>query len=262
VHDYFDGLADLADARVRFIGEPERRIAEDHLRILRFFRFHARFGRGAPDAEGYAACVARARNLMALSRERIAGELLKLLAVANPLPAMRAMLAGGILAPVLPEIVDADRLTGLLAAERRASIAPDGIRRLAALLPSQPEVADDIAARLRLSKADRLRLRLDAAPIGTDDAVGAAYRFGVPATVDRLLLAGRSEDAASIAAWRKPAFPLRGGLLIARGLAPGPAVAATLQAIEGRWVEAGFPSGAALDAIVDEALARQVRAIR
>jgi poly(A) polymerase len=261
VHDYFGGLADLADARLRFIGEPERRIAEDHLRILRFFRFHARFGNGAPDAESYAACVGRARDLMALSRERIAGELLKLLAVADPLAAVRAMLTGGIFAPVLPEIVGSERLAALLAAERAAGVAPDGIRRLAALLPADGRVAG-IAARLRLSKADSLRLCTDAAPAVTGDAESSAYLFGVSATVDRLLLSSRAEDARRIAGWKPPHFPLKGGMLIARGLAPGPAVAAALKAIEARWLGAGFPHGAALDAIVDEELVRQARAAR
>jgi poly(A) polymerase len=262
VHDYFGGLADLADRSVRFIGEPERRIAEDHLRILRFFRFHARFGDGPPDPASYAACVARARDLMALSRERIAGELLKLLAVPDPLAAVRAMLAGGILAPVLPEIADEAALAGLLAAEAAAGAAPDGVRRLAALLPADPAVADRIAARLKLSKADRLRLAADAVPIGATDAIAAAYADGVPQTIDRLLLAGRAADAAAIADWRRPAFPVKGGALIARGLAPGPVVAATLRAIEDRWIAAGFPTGDALDAIVARALSDQPRSSR
>jgi poly(A) polymerase len=261
VHDHFDGLDDLAGRRVRFIGQAERRIAEDHLRILRFFRFHARFGDGTPDAEGYAACVARARDLMALSRERIAGELLKLLAVADPLETVRAMLAGGILAPVLPEIEDADRLAVLLAAEREAGVAPDAIRRLAALLPCDGKVAG-IAARLRLSKADSLRLDADAVPIGNGDARAAAYLYGVPAAIDQTLLGGRPDDARRIAGSEPPRFTLRGGALIARGLPPGPVVATTLKRIEARWIGSGFPEGDAFEAIVADELARQVRAAR
>ncbi|WP_419826296.1 CCA tRNA nucleotidyltransferase [Sphingomonas sp.] len=262
VHDHFGGLPDLARGHVRFIGDPERRIAEDHLRVLRFFRFHARFGGDAPDAEGYAACVARARDLMALSRERIAGELLKLLAVADPLNAVRAMLAGGILTPVLPEIVSADRLAALLASEREAGIAPDGLRRLAALLPAGAEIPVRIASRLRLSKANQLRLITDAAPVGEQDAVASAYLHGVPATVDRLLLGGRPSDARRLAGSEPPRFPLRGGMLIARGLAPGPQVAATLKRIEARWMGSGFPDDAALEAIVSEELACQARETR
>src|SRR3954471_3609194 len=115
--DYFRGQQDLEAHRVRFIGEPLSRIAEDHLRILRFFRFHARFGAGAPDAAALEACAARAGDLMALSRERIADELLKLLALPDPAPTVALMVARSILAPVLPEIRSAERLAALVAAE-------------------------------------------------------------------------------------------------------------------------------------------------
>lgn len=254
VHDYFGGLDDLARGCVRFIGDPERRIAEDHLRILRFFRFHARFGRGAPDAASYAACVARARDLMALSRERIAAELLKLLAVADPVPAVEAMLAGGLFAPVLPEIAATARLAALVAAERAAGIAPDGLRRLAALLPPDPALADKVAARLRLSKADRKRLVLDAAPQPDMMPQALAYAIGPEAATDALLLRNDPDGARLLSGWERPRLPLSGGGLIARGLAPGPRVAATLQAIERRWVAEGFPEGERFTALVDAAL--------
>ena len=104
IFDYFGGLDDLEERRVRFIGDPIERIAEDHLRILRFFRFHARFGSGDPDPAALDACAARANDLMALSRERIADELLKLLAMPDPSPTVRVMLDRAILMPVLPEI--------------------------------------------------------------------------------------------------------------------------------------------------------------
>ncbi len=104
IFDYFDGLGDLKRRHIRFIGDPLQRIAEDHLRILRFFRFHARFGSGEPDAAALEACTRRANDLMALSRERIADELLKLLAVSDPTPTIAIMLQRGILRPVLPEI--------------------------------------------------------------------------------------------------------------------------------------------------------------
>ena len=102
IFDYFGGLTDLANRHIRFIGDPLMRIAEDHLRILRFFRFHARFGRGEPDQAALDACAARANDLMALSRERIADELLKLLAVEDPSPTVGIMLQRNILRPVLP----------------------------------------------------------------------------------------------------------------------------------------------------------------
>src|SRR3954471_17682648 len=143
VFDYFGGEADLAARRVRFIGDPLTRIAEDHLRILRFFRFHARFGEGAPDPEGLDACAARANDLMALSRERIADELTKLLALPEPAATVRLMVERGIFRPVLPEIDEAGaaRLERLVEREQAAETPPDPLRRLAALLPADPEVA-------------------------------------------------------------------------------------------------------------------------
>jgi poly(A) polymerase len=260
VFDYFGGLDDLAAGRVRFIGEPEQRIAEDHLRILRFFRFHARYGKGAPDGSSYAACVARAKDLMALSRERIAAELVKLLAVADPLATVDAMLEGALFAPVLPEIIATDRLAALLEAERAAGIAPDGLRRLAALLPPSSAIAEQVAARLRLSKLERRRLALAAEPDGTTVAEMQAYAIGTESAVDRLLLAGEAEAARRIEHWRRPLFPLSGGDLIALGLTAGPAVAATLRAVEQRWVEAGFPEKSILDGFAREAVSAALTA--
>ncbi len=254
VHDYFGGLDDLAAGRVRFIGEPLQRIAEDHLRILRFFRFHARFARGAPDADSYAACVARARDLMALSRERIAAELTKLLALPDPVATVQAMLAGGLFEPVLPEIDEAERLAALIATERAAGIAPDGLRRLASLLPPSPVIAEQIAARLRLSKAERRRLMLAADLDITAPPEALAYEVGREAAVDRLLLAGEPAAAQGVNDWKRPSFPLSGGDLIALGLEPGPVVATTLRAVEQRWVDAGFPDDTTLNGFAREAV--------
>src|SRR4051812_5229558 len=131
VFDYFGGLDDLAARRVRFIGDPLARIAEDHLRILRFFRFHARFGETI-DAAGLAACAARANDLMALSRERIASELLKLLVAPGAVAAVALMIDHAILRAVLPEITDGAPLATLADREAASAIAPDPIRRLAA----------------------------------------------------------------------------------------------------------------------------------
>lgn len=254
--DYFDGLSDLNQRRVRFIGEPLKRIAEDHLRILRFFRFHARFGRDEPDTVGLAACVARANDLMALSRERIADELLKLLALPRPAATLRTMVENRILAAVLPEIETSalPRLEELISTEQRGGFTPDGIRRLASLLPPDPLLAEKLAARLKLSNRDRKRL---ATAVGVDldghrHALG--YAIGKEGAEDRLLLAGRAEDAAALGQWTPPRLPISGGALIARGLTPGPQVARMLKGIERRWVEEGFPSGAPFERIVEEAL--------
>jgi poly(A) polymerase len=253
VHDYFGGLSDLAEGRVRFIGDPLTRIAEDHLRILRFFRFHARFGKGEPDAASYEACVARAKDLMALSRERIAAELLKLLAVNDPVATVGAMLAGSLFAPVLPEITTADRLAALVAAESEAALAPDGVRRLAALLPEEPRIAEQVGARLKLSNADRKRLVLAARPTpGTPE--GLAYSLGTVSAVDSLLLQGLAADARKAADWAVPRFPLTGGDLIVLGLVPGPIVAATLQQVERQWVQESFPDRDRIDTMAREAV--------
>ncbi|NUQ17945.1 MAG: CCA tRNA nucleotidyltransferase [Sphingomonas sp.] len=256
VFDYFGGVDDLVARHVRFIGDPLKRIAEDHLRILRYFRFHARFGAGEPDKAALEACTERAKDLMALSRERIADELLKLLAFADPAATVRIMIEHGILKPILPEITP-DRLTDLIAlieAEQGAGIESDGLRRLAALLPSDPALADSIATRLRLSNKARKRLACAADRGGASSPEALVYRLGKECAVDRLLLAARVDDAALAANWRAPRMPIGGGALIARGLPEGPVVARTLKTIENRWIEAGFPDGDAFEAIVGDAI--------
>jgi poly(A) polymerase len=253
--DYFGGVEDLKARVVRFIGDPLQRIAEDHLRILRYFRFHARYGHGEPDPQALEACTARANDLMALSRERIADELLKLLALGDPTPTVRLMQERGLFIPVLPEIERVDRLVALVAAERDAAIAPDPLRRLAALLPSDPDVAARVAARLKLSNKARKRLISAADPGLGLNPQALAYRIGVDNAVDRLLLTGRAANAAQLTNWHPPRLPISGGALIARGVEEGPAVAKTLRKIEDAWEAAGFPSGEAFERLVAEALA-------
>jgi poly(A) polymerase len=246
IFDYFGGQNDLIAGHVRFIGEPLQRIAEDHLRILRFFRFFARFGKGDPDTAAIDACAARANDLMALSRERIATELLKLLAATDPVPAVRLMLKHGIFKPVLPEITSANKLTALVSHEGTAG---DPVRRLAALMGPNPTLAWDVAARLKLSKAHSKRLVAACGwtePYGTPNAL--AYRIGEEGARDRLLLAGI--DPSPLDKWVRPYFPISGGTLIARGMPPGPQVAKTLAAIENAWIDKGFPEGPAFDALL------------
>jgi len=257
IFDYFGGLDDLEARRIRFIGDPLKRIAEDHLRILRYFRFHARFGAGAPDPAALDACTARANDLMALSRERIADELLKLLGLADPAATVAIMLDRGILTPVLPEIAAerVENLRSLIAAEQAAAIEADGLRRLAALLPPDAAGADSVAARLKLSNKARKRLSCAVVRDVAGSPEALAYRVGTDCAVDRLLLSGKPDVATRIASWHPPRLPIGGGALIARGLPEGPIVARTLRKIEQRWVEAGFPQGPAFDAIVADALA-------
>jgi len=258
IFDYFGGLEDMATRSVRFIGDPRQRIAEDHLRILRFFRFHARFACGEPDCAALSACSERANDLMALSRERIADELMKLLALPDPGPSVGLMHQGGIFAPVLPEIGgDEVKLLGeLIIREQGLGVPADPLRRLAALLPAETRIAGEIAARLKMSNAARVRLACGASrqPEDGKAEVGAlAYRFGLACALDRLLLGDVPPDAARLAeldGWQRPRLPIGGGALIARGLGAGPLVAATLRQIEEEWVAAGFPEDAEFDAIV------------
>lgn len=258
IFDYFGGLADLLERHIRFIGDPLQRIAEDHLRILRFFRFHARFGAGKPDKAALDACAARANDLMALSRERIADELLKLLGMPDPSNTVRIMLERAILKPVLPEIAAGRvrQLRALVKAERRAAIDPDPLRRLAALLPREPHIAEDVAVRLKLSNKARKRLACAAGDEPHGSAHALAYRLGCACAADRFLLGDDAESARAVSQWRAPRLPIGGGQLIKRGLRQGPIVAKTLRAIEDRWIEEGFPHGAEFERIVSEALAR------
>ena len=255
VHDYFGGLEDLKARHVRFIGDPLVRIAEDHLRILRFFRFHARYGRGEPDGEAIDACTARANDLMALSRERIADELLKLLALAEPTATVALMIGRGILKPVLPEIANADRLVRLVKSEAAGGFDPDPLRRLSALLPQDPEAAEKIGARLKLSNKARKRLALAAETDLSANPQVLAYWIGTESAQDRLLLADEAQDAAALNDWPVPRLPITGGRLIKRGVPQGPLVAKTLQAIERAWVAAGFPDGDKFEKIVSEQVA-------
>lgn len=255
ISDFFGGLDDLAARRVRFIGAPSQRIAEDHLRILRFFRFSARFA-AVIDADGLAACTLRANDLMALSRERIALELRGILSLPDPLAIMALMLEHGIWRPVLPEFAT-ERLPVLartIAAEAATVLPRDWRRRLAALLT--PDTADAVTGRLRLSNADRARVGLAVVPHDGAMLLPLAWSIGAEAVVDRLLISGQGgPEAAALAAWQRPRLPASGRDLIARGVVPGPEVARRLGAFERAWVAAGFPADAAQVAVLLDAAA-------
>lgn len=257
IADWFGGREDLAAGRVRFIGDARQRIAEDHLRILRYYRFQTRFG-AALDETAEDACAELAHTLKGLSRERIAAELLSLLGLSDPHPTIARMRTRGVLPVILPEACPPHvaALGRLVAAETAQAIAPDPVRRLAALLPPMPEIAETVAARLRLSKVQRARL-VAAAERQPDDAanpLALAYRLSLPVAIDRLLLAGG--DARALEGWSPPVFPLKGGAIVARGVTAGPAVARILQAVEARWVAEGFPDAGRIEAMLAEELAR------
>jgi poly(A) polymerase len=264
--DPFDGRADLQAGRVRFVGEARARILEDHLRILRFFRFHARYGQGEPDPEALAACAEGARLLRKLSGERLHAELLKLLAAPDPLPALRAMAATGVLAELLGPEVALDRLERLLPFEP----ARDPILRLAALLRPPPAAAQEaarVAQRLRFSNRERERLQaLVTLPLPEPGAEEKAIRARIYATGNalhadllRLALAEWPEKASALlpalalAEWRPPMLPVGGADVLAQGVRPGRAVGRHLAALEAWWIGEDFaPDRAACLARLEE----------
>jgi poly(A) polymerase len=254
--DYFGGIEDLAAGRVRFIGNAHQRIREDHLRILRYYRFQCRFG-GDLDAEAEQACAELAPALKGLSRERVGWELRHLLTLAEPAATVQRMHVQGVLPVVLPEAGPAqlDALAGLVAEERAQGVPPDALRRLAALLPLDPARAEEAAARLRLSKAQRERLACVAARERSDAERprALAYRVGRECAIDRLLLAGAS--VAPICEWDIPRFPLKGGRIVARGVPAGPEVARIMRAVEARWIAEDFPDESRVGTLLDEVLA-------
>jgi len=255
IDDWFGGLDDLAAQRVRFIGDARERIREDHLRILRYYRFQARFG-SELDADAEKACAELAPMLKGLSRERVAMELLNLLALPDPGDTVARMFERGVLPVVLPECgpEQVAALRALIGEERRQGAEPAALRRLAALLPADPRAAEQVAARLRLSSAQKKRLVTDAGRTETPgDPRPLAYRLGREPAVDRLLLAGAS--LAPLDGWDIPELPLKGGEIVARGISAGPEVARILRAVEDRWVAEGFPGRERVDALLDEELA-------
>ena len=253
--DWFGGLADLAARHLRFIGDARQRIREDHLRILRYFRFQARFGSQPADPEAESACAELAATLKGLSRERVGMEMMNLLGLPDPAPTVARMAELGVLGVVLPE-ADVPALAALVAEEARQGIGPDALRRLAALLPPDVPLAEAVASRFRLSGAQKKRLATAAGrvPNGGEilEARALAYRLGREAALDRLLLAGAS--IAPLAGWEVPAFPLKGGEIVARGVSAGPQVARLLQAVEARWIAEGFPDQSRVGILLDEAL--------
>lgn len=263
VTDHFTGLADLEARLVRFIGDAGERILEDHLRILRYFRFHARFG-GAVDADAMAACTEHAERLKALSRERIARELLLLLGAAEPLAATRLMAECGIWPVILPEMADDgfDRLAYLLSREVEVGAERNALLRLAALLPLDPLLADQVAARLRLSKAQRLALARFATPWPDRGSARQIAAQVQPEELTAPWLLLRAPDAMladgwqSLQSWQVPAFPLGGRDIIALGIQAGPQVARTLGEIRRRWISEDFPQDARLAEIAGEVVAQ------
>lgn len=260
VDDYFGGLDDLQAGCVRFIGDAATRIAEDHLRILRFYRFAARFGRGELEPASHAAVVAARQSLKSLSRERIADELGKILALPDPRAIVGQMAADGIFAVLLPEL-DPDfarTLDRLCASEAVAGVPVVGHRRLAALLPADAAMAEQVASRLRLSTRQRKYLAAVAAHRGdvARPIRQLAHAIGIDAARDIHLIAGNPAAVKDLAGWAVPRLPLKGGDIVARGIAAGPEVARILKAVEAAWVAEDFPGADRVAELVDQKIGR------
>lgn len=244
IFDPVGGLADLDARRVLFIGDAAARIDEDHLRILRWFRFLGRFGIAAPDEATFETVAGRAAKLRGLSRERVADELMRILALPDPASVVRLMHKAGVLAEILPEAVNGgvDRLEALVRAEGAADVTGDAGRRLAALVAGDALAADKAAARLKLSNRLRKRLHVALSDDAGRDARALAYRIGIEGATDRLLLAGEPERLADLDGWDVPRLPFSGGDLVALGVTAGPEVARLLRRLEDQWISEGFPT--------------------
>jgi poly(A) polymerase len=274
VHDYVGGLADIATRRVRFIGDAARRIAEDYLRILRFFRFHAAYGEGAPDPDGVAACIDARAGLERLSRERIRMEMLKLLVARHPVPALAIMTETGLLEQVLGGVPLLASFANMIKLEAVLALPPDPVRRLGALAVTVAEDAERLRERWRLANVEFERLQSIAkgwkritSELGERGARALLYRLGGERFTDRVLTAWtRSPQGAADVAWHliatlparwsAPAFPLKAAHFLERGVPKGPRLGAALAAAEEAWIAADFPRDkAALQAIAEAAAA-------
>lgn len=237
--DPLGGLPDLRARHLRFIGDPEARIREDYLRILRFFRFHAWYGGDALDADGLAACTGLAEGIERLSRERIGHEMRRLLEAPDPAPSVAAMEAAGVLMRVLPG-AGSGQLAVLVHLEAEAGVPPAWLRRLAALGgpdPSEP---------LRLSKAEARGLAVLRDGQGAEMGPGElGYRLGAEAAQDVLLLRAAlavapwdAEDARLARHGARRTFPLKAADLADRH--SGPDLGQALKQAEARWIASGF----------------------
>ncbi|WP_119300525.1 CCA tRNA nucleotidyltransferase [Dongia deserti] len=252
VHDYFGGLEDLAAGRVRFVGDPRQRITEDYLRLLRFFRFHADYAAGEFDPAAVGAAQELAPNLKSLSGERLRQETLRLLTARRGVDVWGEMLSLGIVQHYLPWATSLDRLRWVAELEQRHGLAPDPIRRLAAL--TMTGCGREVAETLRLSRAEGDRIiDLDAAREPFDASGPQAvrrqiYAWGNDGARDRLLLdwldridgASGAAALAIVESWPRPRFPIKGADIVKMGVSEGPRIGELLEKVENWWVDRDF----------------------
>jgi tRNA nucleotidyltransferase/poly(A) polymerase len=275
VHDYVGGVADLDARRVRFIGDPARRIAEDYLRILRFFRFQAAYAQGPPDAEGLHACIVARDGLRSLSRERVRAELIKLLVAPFALPTLEVIAEAGFADQLLGGVALLASFANMIKVEEVSGLAPDAVRRLGALGVFIEEDAERLREKLRLFNSEHERLasmtdrwwRLSPVLAETSARV-LLYRLGPVRYVDRVLIAWTRApqgvaDAAWLALatlparWSAPRFPISSADLVARGVPRGPALGAAMRDAKEAWIATGFPQDeVALDRLANDAARR------
>jgi poly(A) polymerase len=276
VHDYVGGLADLAESRVRFIGEAHKRIREDYLRILRFFRFSARYGDGRLDRTGFDAAIAERDGLAILSRERVRAELMKLVVAPRAPQVLAAICQAGLLQPLVAGQTDSARFARLAAIEAASDAAPDPLLRLGALSVVVEEDSERLRERLRLSNAETERLAIIARGLAdlhdgeTPPGLGALRRLLFvrrrQGALDALALF-HADSGAPADDWRfararafllstpEPTLPITGADVVARGVTHGQRVGATLKKLQALWIRAGFPrEPETLARLLDEAL--------
>lgn len=253
------GLTDAVSGRVVFVGDPDIRIQEDYLRILRFFRFLAHYAKTPPDQQALTACARRASRLSGLSAERVARELLKLLSAPDPRAAIESMRGAGVLLHISPELSETSRLLRLIELERQLDRPGDPELRLAAWCPDNPPQILDLVRRLKLSNALRDRL-VAASPIRRTMRVDvsdremrqALWRLGETAGRDQLLLSSAASREGvdgdqlrrrldHISAWRRPEFPISGDDILALGVKQGPRVGQLRRSFEDWWIDQDFP---------------------
>ena len=258
VHDPLGGREDLKARLVRFIGDPHDRIREDYLRVLRFFRFHAHYGSGEPDAAGLQACAEERQGLAQLSAERVQTELLKLLGADGAGAALRQMAATGILQLVLPEATRLDRLEAVVEIEANQLFTSDPVLRLSSAVELDGPGVEALAARLKLSKKDRDRIRAmqtDQTKIvcylSVREVHRALYLMGVQCFRDRVMLGWATDKKGANAmqwrallaiadSWVRPKLMLNGSMMKAAGVPEGPEMSRVYKEVEEWWVDAGF----------------------